>query len=393
MHDYHKHRREREPLVKELFTLGFSASEIAGMIPWSTATIRSDIRRLRGTEAFPERPKKRHKMFVPIIRRYAELAVTDTRNDVEWTVKRILKSHHYIRDLRVYIEGMVAYSVVISNCGSKFPEGYRKLCATIFGVPKLFGLTYANFDDVGLADELFKVFLEEVYAGKIPKNHEDAQWRCAHLVNEHSEKEDIIVSCDVEKMILLIDKTLSDLNPREAEVLAMRFGIGHNPMTLEQVAMSLAQTREYIRQIEAKAIRKLRHPSVAKPIFACIETIGSLQRKCANLQEDKDALENECRRLRNILSHAGINAKLEPPAYSSFLDTQIDQLELSVRSANCLIYFANMKFVGEVVQKTEAELLRIKNFGRKSLKEIKEILGRMGLTLGMKIPDWRPPNS
>ena len=56
----------------------------------------------------------------------------------------------------------------------------------------------------------------------------------------------------------------------------------------------------------------------------------------------------------------------------------VDELELSVRSANCL-QNANIKFIGELVQKTEAEMLKTKNFGRKSLKEIKEILAEMGL--------------
>jgi DNA-directed RNA polymerase subunit alpha len=65
----------------------------------------------------------------------------------------------------------------------------------------------------------------------------------------------------------------------------------------------------------------------------------------------------------------------------------VDELELSVRSANCL-QNANIRLIGELVQKTEAEMLKTKNFGRKSLKEIKEILSDMGLSLGLKIPNW-----
>jgi DNA-directed RNA polymerase subunit alpha len=63
---------------------------------------------------------------------------------------------------------------------------------------------------------------------------------------------------------------------------------------------------------------------------------------------------------------------------------RIDELELSVRSANCLEN-ADIKYIGELVQRTEAEMLRTKNFGRKSLNEIKEILNEMGLSLGMKL--------
>jgi DNA-directed RNA polymerase subunit alpha len=70
----------------------------------------------------------------------------------------------------------------------------------------------------------------------------------------------------------------------------------------------------------------------------------------------------------------------------------VDELELSVRSANCL-QNANIKTIGDLVQKTEAEMLKTKNFGRKSLKEIKEILAEMGLSLGMKLENWPPKSS
>jgi DNA-directed RNA polymerase subunit alpha len=66
------------------------------------------------------------------------------------------------------------------------------------------------------------------------------------------------------------------------------------------------------------------------------------------------------------------------------LNRSVEELELSVRSYNCLKN-ANIQTIGELVQKTEAEMLRTKNFGRKSLNEIKEILGNMGLSLGMKV--------
>jgi DNA-directed RNA polymerase subunit alpha len=65
----------------------------------------------------------------------------------------------------------------------------------------------------------------------------------------------------------------------------------------------------------------------------------------------------------------------------------VEELELSVRSANCL-QNANITLIGELVQRSEQDMLKTKNFGRKSLKEIKEILANMGLSLGMKIDNW-----
>lgn len=78
------------------------------------------------------------------------------------------------------------------------------------------------------------------------------------------------------------------------------------------------------------------------------------------------------------------------PQLNENLYRSVEDLELSVRSANCLRN-AEIHHIGELVQKTEAEMLKTKNFGRKSLNEIKQLLTEMGLALGMKIDGWEPP--
>ncbi|KAF0175578.1 MAG: DNA-directed RNA polymerase subunit alpha [Hyphomonadaceae bacterium] len=70
---------------------------------------------------------------------------------------------------------------------------------------------------------------------------------------------------------------------------------------------------------------------------------------------------------------------------------KVDELELSVRSANCLKN-DNIVYIGDLIQKSEAEMLRTPNFGRKSLNEIKEVLSAMGLHLGMAVENWPPEN-
>ena len=78
-------------------------------------------------------------------------------------------------------------------------------------------------------------------------------------------------------------------------------------------------------------------------------------------------------------------------AFNPALLKKVDELELSVRSANCLKN-DNIVYIGDLIQKTEAEMLRTPNFGRKSLNEIKEVLAAMGLHLGMEVQDWPPEN-
>ena len=90
------------------------------------------------------------------------------------------------------------------------------------------------------------------------------------------------------------------------------------------------------------------------------------------------------------IEEAAAPTQSEQDKLNDILWRSVDELELSVRSANCL-QNANIHYIGDLVQRTEAEMLKTKNFGRKSLKEIKEILGQMGLSLGMKIEGWQGP--
>ena len=86
-----------------------------------------------------------------------------------------------------------------------------------------------------------------------------------------------------------------------------------------------------------------------------------------------------------------IREKPAEPEFNKNLLRKVDELELSVRSMNCLKN-DNIIYIGDLVQKTEPEMLRTPNFGRKSLNEIKEVLNSMSLYLGMEVPNWPPDN-
>jgi hypothetical protein len=92
----------------------------------------------------------------------------------------------------------------------------------------------------------------------------------------------------------------------------------------------------------------------------------------------------------NSLATSQLLAIEHLPFNPAFL-TRVDDLELSVRTANCLRN-DNIAYIGDLVQRTEAEMLRTPNFGRKSLNEIREVLAQMGLRLGLEVPGWPPEN-
>ena len=86
-----------------------------------------------------------------------------------------------------------------------------------------------------------------------------------------------------------------------------------------------------------------------------------------------------------------IERRGEPLPFNRNMLKKVDELELSVRSANCLKN-ENIYYIGDLVQRSEPEMLRTPNFGRKSLNEIKEVLSIMGLGFGMSVPNWPPEN-
>ena len=104
-------------------------------------------------------------------------------------------------------------------------------------------------------------------------------------------------------------------------------------------------------------------------------------------------LQDQLQLFINFEEPRAANAEERPSElpFNKNLLRKVDELELSVRSANCLKN-DNIVYIGDLVQKTEPEMLRTPNFGRKSLNEIKEVLAQMGLHLGMEIPNWPPEN-
>ncbi len=131
-------------------------------------------------------------------------------------------------------------------------------------------------------------------------------------------------------------------------------------------------------------------------LILSVETNGALSPEdavgiAARILQDQLQLFINFEEPRAAVSHGAEETAKGDLGFNKNLLKKVDELELSVRSANCLKN-DNIVYIGDLVQKTEAEMLRTPNFGRKSLNEIKEVLTLMGLSLGMNIPNWPPEN-
>jgi hypothetical protein len=162
--------------------------------------------------------------------------------------------------------------------------------------------------------------------------------------------------------------TLAGLTDREKEILHWRFVIG---LPAGGVGQLFSVTRERIRQIQTKAVSKLvRYCDIT---FIVSPKISFTRRES---KESNKQFAGESKFNKNLFR-------------------RVDELGLSTRSVNCLKWGNggflgndNIVYIAELVVRDERELLRIKNFGRKSLNEIKETLAPLGLRLGMDLSDW-----
>ena len=157
----------------------------------------------------------------------------------------------------------------------------------------------------------------------------------------------------------------------------------------------LAAMEAFVRVVDAGsfsgAAKQLRigQPAVSKAIAQLEDRLAvRLLLRSTHRLTPTEAGRSFYERAKKAIEEAAKHPEL---AFNAALLKKVDELELSVRSANCLKN-DNIVYIGDLIQKTEAEMLRTPNFGRKSLNEIKEVLASMGLHLGMEVPNWPPDN-
>ncbi len=181
--------------------------------------------------------------------------------------------------------------------------------------------------------------------------------------------------------------------------LKIRRGLGYQPVTTRQHADDEAQLIGRLQldasfcpvrrvSYEVDAARVEQRTNLDKLILD-IETDGTIDAE----ETVRRAAEIIAEQLRVFGDFSHVVEAEEDPAVDGFepiLLRPIDDLELTVRSANCL-KAESIYYIGDLVQKTEVELLKTPNLGKKSLTEIKDVLGARGLALGMKLENWPPP--
>ncbi len=376
-------RREQ---VAILYAAGFTQAQMdaaLGLKPGGTA---NDVVRLRAEGKLADPPKwsgkaERFKFQFLALAKVsqepysAKAARTKQQFRVALDIQSVLEQ----------LEKAADFMMMVADNAERSPEWCVKLIDVIFGYrfsEKQRRCSYSvQFDD----------YLKEVAESTVPPPYSIESLFETMLVRISV---DIRSSLwpdwpDEEHVLSVVNPALATVTPRQEQVLRLRFEQGK---TLEETGIEIGITRERTRQIEAKALRKLRHPD-RRPLFKPLisqtslsfeRTVGArlaLEEQTSSLieliQRNGDLIVTSKERLTAL----GVDAETDPEYVALFCET-VDDLELSVRSAQCL-QNANIKYLYELVEKTDKDLLKGKNFGRKSLNEVKEALAEKGLTLGM----------
>jgi len=391
----------REPIVHTLVTLGLSYPKIATAIGCSDMTIKNDVNdRMGGLKTIaPDRPTKKASIY------RACFIIWSETGELDPMVRKALETELGIDRLTNIALGMtMGYEALTVPAYPREFEAYAKV---------LWYLTNDMLTEPN--SHLMEQYKREVLMDNLPVPQSFEQFRAGLFESIRCLADrNYLTACFPEYVSEVCEQAMQELkneSPREAEFVRRLHGIGCAKETLNQIGGPMGISRERVRQAEIKGLREFRRKvTIALRGKNDGYTTMEIQlSRCDDLQEDLSRAHEELSTAHAMLRD--LNAKRE--ALTSLVNEhgsadltrlideldvteesdptdlmkRVDELELSVRAANCL-QNAGIEYVYQLVERTESELLRTKNFGRKSIREIKERLAEFDppLKFSTKIP-------
>lgn len=376
-------RTERGVVVYDLYSLGLGWRQIAWLTGWSEGQVQVIVREFGGLSAFPHRPTTNEATFQDVLRVYAEI----------WAGKRLVPG---IGDMKWYLAVLGRWLGVEKMTG--YLRGVEWAVASLVNIehaPGDTGRVQLYLDLVMVepsigrqsADQLWREFLLSVPDRRpLPKSLQQVLGELQPRLLVGGARA-CVWPLWSEQESRVLEEALGTLDGRANRIIRSCYGIGCEPVQQTVLAEQLGTSRTWIQQLRLRALRALRQTKAVHNLLRRIQPLSVLQDQVDSLLRDVAGLEGELtvrsERIGKIERlHAGVPATGEE--WNPHLFKRLDELDLSVRSANCLEN-QGMQFVWQLVQKTESDLLMTKNFGRKSLNEINEVLHDLGLTLGMNL--------
>jgi len=381
----------REPIIRQLLPLGLSNIEIGLALGRYQLTIQNDIKFMGGRDTVaPNRPSTK----VDIYRACFQAWMGDRAQLSDISVKAIERRLD-MAEIRAFAHGLVSSMLTLTT--PIYPKEFEPFF-NILGDDRLPMGAPTSGDK--LVNELIKDVRNNMRA--VPASAQEVRLALMKIQALDPKRLEILTPFP-EYMLEVCQQALVELerehSPRETHVLKLTVGIDCDKQDLSVIGREMGLARGRIRMIDLNArchFRKLVR-DLLKGRQSGFESLEMLIRDRDKLQEMYDALDAANKALTyqlreiatlvgsreddNLLEAVCRSSKCVP---SQHIFRRVDKLELSVRAANCLNNAA-IEYVWQICERTEADLLKTKNFGRKSLNEIKEILAELDplLQLGM----------
>lgn len=355
-------QEERHPIIVVLYSLGIASRWICEKLNLNPTTLRLDYARL----GLVERTKKKTKeeVFASVLKFYACLMTArhkiTTLRDLDGVIKKLLEEYLGIEEVEKEFLILDDITSVLSRPQARTEDQpYVNLIEMLFEKKQAEEAAELWHDNLNLYTKC-----EEC---DIPQNTLDLK-KDLRKSWANSQRRKIGAFWD-EKLnaVSTIESVLENLTKREILVVRRRCGLGCEQKTFSAIGDDLAFTEERIRQVFHKALRKLRYLVRKNKLQGLYQIIAS----------GPPIIKEE---IKVILPVEGLYALIR------------ESDDLSIRAKNCLCGGGGgFMFIGELAKRNGEELLKINNFGRKSLREVKELLSSMGLSFGMELENFPDP--
>lgn len=379
--------KQRMPVYDVLGPLGWTYKMLADAVQYSVATVHNDLRDRGGlTGAYPDRP-----MGGDV---YAATFLHYTRNSFpSERIQKIAEDFLQVEKIIDQSEGMGRAMVALQSMpNTRAFRNYNHLIQEIFGNDRRTAPWGAS-DGCGW----WVGYIEGVKRGEVlpPKSEEDALNGIATLFQESVNRSRIILSMPPPGLLFdALSNAFKSLTERERYVITRCFSLdsGGEPRTVKQVAREMGLSAGRVRQIKISGLQRLEEWSDGKRSLSWFfRDIDDCLQDEKELRQEVDRLRDRVRSLSKDVFGGGKYIVLSDGTVAPVNTTdpvllkRVEDLPLSGRSTFALRN-AGIEYLYQLVVKTPAECLKIKNFGRHSLREICDVLGDFGLNLGMTLP-------
>ena len=389
---------QRWPAVQALLELGYKVDEVAQAIGCSAATVRNDVRDRGGMQVlFPDRPNP-NDAYAKCFEVYVTARRPDRTDDL-WvnTLRGALERKIGLVELRYFAEGLRNGVNAMQT-----PAWLKDDDPACRFMEKLFGGAGTTIDFVYVSDMpfLLATLFEQVAEGteSSPSSLKEAMETLARIARTTSHRQNLYAPTPG-NLQETVEAVIDTLPERDRSIIRMRNGFDGPPESCRAIGNTLGLSGERINQIERTAMKHLLEGKQGGRLRAYMQTAASLREDLQDTRNDLEiALANAAAAVRDRddlveLLTAGLDPVFRrmrdienaPPLKSSYFK-RIDELDISVRAYNGL-NDDGIEFIWQLVTKTEAYLLKMKNFGRKSLNEVKELLATLGHRLGTELPE------